>query len=222
MMQNEPTEHDNIIIVTGGTVNPELLKKLLASHRDAYIVGVDKGLEALHGLAVEPDLVVGDFDSADDGIRAIYANSPGAILLNTEKDLTDTHVAVLEAIKRLPKHIIIAGATGTRIDHMMGNLGLLKICLMHGIDAVIVDDNNRIRMIDRQLKIKKDRQYGRYISCIPFSDQVTGITIEGFKYDLQDATMIKEETIGISNELREEEGLITVGEGYLLVMETKD
>lgn len=215
-------QYDDVIIVTGGTVNLSLLRDVLVRHESAYVIGVDRGLEALDTLEVKPDLAVGDFDSASEHIRAMYAHSPGTVILNPEKDYTDTHIAVLEALKLAPGHIVIVGATGTRIDHTAGNIALLKLCLTQGVEAVIVDDTNRIRMIDRQFRIRKDGQYGTYVSCIPFSDRVTGITIKGFRYNLEHATMIKEETIGISNEVREEEGLITVETGYLLVMETKD
>lgn len=213
---------DNIIIVTGGNINLSFLDRELKESQNSYVIGVDKGLDSLHALHVRPNLVIGDFDSVDNGIRAIYAGSPDAIVLNPEKDYTDTHVAVLEALKRKPGRIKLLGATGTRLDHVMGNLALLKLCLLQGVEAVIVDEHNRIRMIDRQLRIRMDRQYGKYISCIPFSDRVEGLTISGFQYNLEGATIIKEETIGISNELREEEGLITLKTGYLLVMETKD
>ncbi len=213
---------ENIIIVTGGNISLEFLDKEIRENKDSYIIGVDRGLDSLHSLQIHPNLVVGDFDSVDNGIRAIYAGSPGAIVLNPKKDYTDTHVAVLEALKRKPARIRILGATGTRLDHVMGNLALLKLCLLQGVEAVIVDEHNRVRMIDRQFRIRKNLQYGKYISCIPFSDRVEGLTISGFQYNLEKATIIKEETIGISNELREEEGFITLEKGYLLVMETKD
>ena len=143
-------------------------------------------------------------------------------MLNPIKDATDTHMAVLEAIKLNPKAITILGATGGRLDHMMGNLALLKLCVDKGIPACIIDQQNKITMIDKQLKISKCNQYGKYVSLIPFSDEVTGITLTGFAYGLSDATMIKADTIGISNEIREEEGFITIKSGYLMVMETKD
>ena len=214
---------DNILIVTGGSIDEELLMNTVDSfNRDVYIIGVDKGLETLDKLEIKPDLVIGDFDSANDSIRAKYVDSPDAVILNPEKDYTDTHVAVLEALKHNPVAITIMGAIGTRIDHMLGNIALLKICLMHDVDAVMLDKHNRIRMIDKHMILRRDELYGKYISCIPFSDRVTGINLRGFKYELTDATMIKEETIGISNELGEEEGHISIGSGYLLVMETKD
>ncbi len=212
----------DFIIVTGGKISMRLLESYTDNREESFIIGVDKGLEALDKASITPDLVIGDFDSANDGIRARYISSPGAIILNPRKDYTDTHMAVLEALKLNPEHITVIGATGTRIDHMMGNLGLLKLCLEQGVSASIVDENNRITMIDKQFHITKETQYGRYISCIPFSDRVDGITIKGFEYDLENASMIKEETIGISNELRKEEGLIQIERGYMLIMETRD
>ena len=105
---------------------------------------------------------------------------------------------------------------------MMGNFALLKLCLEQGIQATIIDEQNKITMIDKQMRINKKDQYGKYVSLIPFSDEVTGITLTGFSYGLSDATMIKADTIGISNEIREEEGFISIETGYLMVMETKD
>lgn len=213
---------DNIIIVTGGTIQDDLLLRVMNEYDGSYIIGVDKGIETLHRLGIDADLVLGDFDSASADIRIYYKNHPNIIVLQPEKDFTDTHVAVLEALKQNPSRVILVGATGTRIDHMLANINMLKLCLEKKVDAFIVDGNNRIRMIDKQCKIEKKTLYGKYISCIPFSDKVTGITLVGFKYPLTDATMIKEDSLGISNELREEEGLITIDTGYLLVMETKD
>ncbi len=213
---------NDVLIVTGGQVCEEELIKYCKEHQHSFVIGVDKGLETLHKLNIVPRLVIGDFDSADDSIRAIYTNSTDALILNPEKDYTDTHVAVMEALKLKPEKITLFGATGTRLDHTMANIGLLKLCLLEGVEAVIYDGNNKIIMIDKQCRIKRKNLYGKYISCMPFSDKVTGITLTGFKYGLDNATMIKEETIGISNQLREEEGLITIRDGYLLVMETKD
>lgn len=216
------TQVNNIIIVTGGTLDEKILIRVLEQYEQPYIIGVDKGIDTLKKLDIQADLLIGDFDSASEDVR-IYSRKQGnVIVLKPEKDYTDTHMAVLEALKQNPKEIILTGATGTRIDHVMANISVLKLCLEKGVKACIIDGNNRIRMIDKQCKIERKSMYGKYISCIPFSDRVTGINLIGFKYPLTDATMIKEDSIGISNELREEEGLIQIDTGYLLVMETKD
>ncbi|MBE5952742.1 MAG: thiamine diphosphokinase [Lachnospiraceae bacterium] len=212
----------NIVIISGGVISDNLLTNVLNSAGNSYIIGVDKGVEVLDRIGIVPDMVIGDFDSADAVLKEQYKGNPNAIFLNPIKDATDTHMAVLEAIKLVPKTVTILGATGGRLDHMMGNFALLKLCLEQGIQATIIDEQNKITMIDKQMRINKKDQYGKYVSLIPFSDEVTGITLTGFSYGLSDATMIKADTIGISNEIREEEGFISIETGYLMVMETKD
>ncbi len=226
------TESKYCLIVTGGSTDQGLLTAVYEGAYGypvhPYVIGVDKGLEALEKLDIEPDLIIGDFDSANDGIRAKYVTSPDAvvrekcIVLNPEKDFTDTHVAILEAAKRGFTRALLLGATGTRLDHTLGNLGLLYTCYQEGICAEILDLHNRISLIEKEKIVRAESLYGPYISLLPFSECVKGITLKGFKYNAHDLSIKKGETIGLSNELREEEGHITIGDGYLFLMETKD
>ena len=211
----------DVLIVSGGHLDKELLRCVLA-RRQYYIIAADRGADYLLDIGVVPDLAVGDFDSADNGVREALRQKTRLKEYNPRKDYTDTHIAVSEALLLCPDHIVILGATGGRIDHLLGNIELLYACRKQGVEAVILDENNKIRVIDNQLKIKKEMQYGRYISCIPFTESVKGLTITGFEYNLEAESIYKGQTIGISNELREEEGCITVRQGCLIVMETKD
>lgn len=212
----------DILIVAGGSIDDSLLKSEYSNGSYDYIIGVDHGIDALDRLGITPSLCIGDFDSADTEIAKKYKSLNNTIVLNPKKDYTDTHMAVLEAVKLKPDSITIMGATGSRIDHVLGNISILLIPLKYGINAYILDSNNRIRLIDSHCIIHKNSLYGKYISCIPYSDRVDGIYLKGFCYDLDNASMTYGETIGISNELREEEGHIRIGSGYMLVLETKD
>ncbi|MBO6114798.1 MAG: thiamine diphosphokinase [Lachnospiraceae bacterium] len=216
----------DIIIVTGGVVDDILLMDIIESTSDKpYIIGVDKGMEALERLQITADLIVGDFDSADESIKEKYAMDKRTILLNPIKDMTDTHVAVKKAVDYAESKnisIIIMGATGGRIDHLLGNIGLLKHCLLYDVKACIVDRQNKISMLDKDAVIKKKDLYGKFISLIPFTDMVEGVTLEGFKYNLSDGVLLKGDTLGISNELIKEEGRISIKSGILLLLETKD
>lgn len=216
------------LIVTGGTVEPEWLRTILRQNGKSFIIGVDKGLEILEQLNMEPDLAIGDFDSACNGVRAKYVTGPDAalrydcIVLNPQKDYTDTHAAVAEAIRRGAGRIVLLGATGTRLDHTLANLELLFVCLKAGVQAELLDMHNRIRLIQREAVLYKKELYGPFVSLLPATETVRDITLKGFQYDVCNLSIRKGETIGISNELREEEGHITIGEGCLYIMETKD
>ena len=215
---------DDVIIVSGGSIDKEVLNSIINEYKNAYIIGVDRGLEALSGYDINPQLIIGDFDSVSDKVRRNYEACDNIIALNTDKDYTDTHVAVEKALELKPEHIIILGATGGRLDHFLGNLNLLKICLDKDVSTEIIDRQNRIRLINekKELIIRRKALYGKFISLIPFSDVVSGITLSGCKYNLSGAVLNKDETLGVSNELVKEEGLIKVSNGYLLVLETKD
>ena len=217
---------ETVLIVAGGEIDSKLLSNTIYAIGDkpSFIIGVDKGIEALAGIVPEPDLLIGDFDSADVDVLEGFESSGNIIRLNPIKDYTDTHMAVLEALKLKPAHMIILGATGRRLDHFLGNVSLLKICLDNNCDADIIDKHNRISLMNaaKPRVLRKDRQYGDYVSLIPFTDVVSGISLTGFRYSLSDASLKKDETLGISNELVKEEGLIRIGSGELLILETKD
>lgn len=218
---------NEIIIVTGGEIDDTLVSDLINHSENPYIIGVDKGIEALERLHVKPDLLIGDFDSAGENIKKKYEADERTILLNPEKNLTDTHAALNEAVKLALKKkssITILGATGKRLDHLLGNIGILKYCLDNNMDACIIDRFNKIRMMDKNkdIIIKKKDLYGKFISLIPFTDKVEGIKLEGFKYIPKGGVLFKEDTLGISNELIKEEGRISIKRGYLLLLETRD
>ncbi|MBQ8914233.1 MAG: thiamine diphosphokinase [Lachnospiraceae bacterium] len=218
---------NEIIIVTGGEIDDTLVSDSINHSENPYIIGVDKGIEALERLNIKPDLLIGDFDSAGESIKKKYAPDERTIILNPEKNLTDTHAALIEAVKLAKKNkssITILGATGKRIDHLLGNIGILRYCLDNNIDACIIDRYNKIRMMDKNkdIIIKEKDLYGKFISLIPFTDKVEGIMLEGFKYIPKGGVLVKDDTLGISNELIKEEGRISIKSGYLLLLETGD
>ena len=108
------------------------------------------------------------------------------------------------------------------MDHMIGNLHLLGMAMEHGVDCMMVDPFNRIRMIDQGITIKKEEQYGNYVSLFPFTPQVKGPTLTGFKYPLDCYTLECYHSLGVSNEITEEEACISFQEGVLLVVEARD
>lgn len=212
------------LIVSGGTISENFLTYMVKNGGFDVILAADAGMKALYRDHVLPDIIVGDFDSVHrDTLEYFHDKEQIEIcMLNPEKDDTDTEYAIREAIRRGAREIVVVGATGTRIDHVLGNICLLGIGLEEQVEICLADEHNRIRMIDKPLKIKKKNQFGKYVSLIPFSDKVEGVTLQGFKYPLQDYTMGGFNSLGISNEIVEEEAQISFTSGQLLVIESKD
>lgn len=212
------------LIVSGGTVNEGFLTKIVKNGGFDVILAADAGMEALYRDHILPDIIVGDFDSVNPDTLEYFHDKEQieVCMLNPEKDDTDTEYAIREAIRRGAREIVIVGGTGTRIDHVLGNICLLGIGLEHQVKICLMDEHNRMRMIDQPLTLKKAEQYGKYVSLIPFSEYVQGVTLRGFKYPLTDYTMGGFNSLGISNEIVSEESSISLTSGQLIVIESKD
>lgn len=115
-----------------------------------------------------------------------------------------------------------AGATGTRIDHLLGNIELLGIGLQNHIPIQIVDERNRIRMIGAGITIEKEKQFGKFVSLIPYTNIVKGLTLTGFKYPLDHYDFRGFCSLGVSNEIIAESAQITFEDGILIVIEARD
>jgi thiamine pyrophosphokinase len=212
------------LIVSGGSLNKEFVTKVVGQGRYDRILAADSGMNALYAAAVTPDIIIGDFDSADKKILAFFQQNKEIdfCTLNPEKDDTDTEFAIRESIRRGADSITIIGGTGTRLDHVLGNISLLGIGLEEGVRMELLDAHNRICMIDHSVTLKKKEQYGNYLSLIPYNGKVTGVTLKGLKYPLHDYTMGGFNSLGISNEIVDDEASIELTSGQLLVIESRD
>lgn len=210
------------LIITGGKINKNFAKKYLKSNKYDIIIAVDKGLETIDYLKLQPQYVLGDFDSVNTKILEKYKTQNIKIIkLNPEKDLTDTHSAIDLALEIKSTEITILGAIGTRLDHTIANIHILKQALDKNIKAKIVNEKNEIELIDKEIIIKKDDNY-KYVSIIPLTTNVTGITIEGMKYIINDYTLSIGDSLGVSNEQIDKEAKISIKTGNLVVIKSKD
>lgn len=212
------------LIITGGETTPEFVTDIIKNGGFEVIIAVDAGMELLFRNHIQPDIIVGDFDSVNMDTLEFFREKEQIDIctLEPEKNDTDTEFAVREAIRRGADDITILGATGSRIDHVLGNLAVLGIGIEEQADIRILDQHNRIRMVNEPLTIKKSEQYGTYVSLIPYSGEVKGVTLEGMKYPLKDYTLGGFNTLAISNEIVEDEARISLSSGYLIVIESRD
>lgn len=213
------------LIVTGGIIDLGFARRFLENRKFDKIIAVDGGLASLHKLNLNPDAIVGDFDSVDEGVLAKYKSSPDEIaweIHKPEKDETDTELALNTAIRIGCTNLVLLGATGGRLDHFIGNLHLLYACLTKGIKAAIVDEKNWITVIEKGRSFTANELWGKYISFLPLSEEVTGITLTGFKYPLHKKNITIGTSLCISNELTGNTGAIGFDSGTLICVESHD
>jgi thiamine pyrophosphokinase len=175
-------------------------------------------------LKLTPDVVVGDFDtvSADLVIEYKKQHNITFIELKPEKDKTDTESAIDYVISLGYNEVVLLAAMGKRFDHTLANLNMLYRLLQLGVKGMLVDEYNHIYLIASPLLIESDKLYGKYVSLLPFTDEVKNLTLKGFKYPLYNFCLTKGSSIGISNEVMTAKCSIVFDEGVLIVVEARD
>ena len=212
------------IIVSGGSIDYEFCRHTLNGLQADYIIAVDGGLEFLYHSQIEPTHIVGDFDSVDASVIAYYKKQTSIPIreFHPVKDASDTEIAVRYAIELGVEELWLLGATGTRLDHVMANIQVLKIALDANVKAYILDVCNRISLVEREAILVKGEAYGDYFSIFPFDGVVEGVSIRGAKYPLENYRLCPYDSRCVSNEMQEERVEITFSDGILLLMETRD
>lgn len=158
------------------------------------VICADGGVNRAREAGFTPDFYIGDCDSGG------AAGRLEAVLLPTQKDLTDMQAACLAAVDRGARRLILTACTGGRQDHHLANLQLLETLQAMGMDAVILDPWNEIRFITPG-RYQVERGNYRYFSLIPVTPTLEGLSITGAKYPLHRATARRGDSLTVSNEV---------------------
>ena len=212
------------IIVSGGFIDDSFAAKFIEESNASCIIGVDSGLHFLQHNQIVPTHIVGDFDSVQPEVIAQYKKCSNISIheLHPVKDASDTEIAIRMAMTLGAKELIILGATGGRLDHLWANVQSLSIPHKAGIDAKIIDKQNRITLIDSKTVLKKEEAYGPYFSIFPLGQDVLGVTIKGARYPLRNHTITPHDSLCVSNQFEEDEVEIDFLSGTIILMETRD
>ncbi|MEG1286545.1 MAG: thiamine diphosphokinase [Clostridium sp.] len=208
------------LIVSGGRAPT---KELLLEYKNNsdIIIGADSGCEVLLKYNVMPTYILGDFDSASkETIDKLEKMGISKYKYKKEKDYTDTELAFQLALDKGATEITLLGVTGTRYDHTLGNIGLLLKALELDVKAKIVDDNNKIYLINKNTEFIG--KFGDIISFQAYFQTVKGLYIQGAKYELSNYDLKIGESVTISNEFLDKPIKISFRDGILMVLHTKD
>lgn len=213
------------VIISGGNIEDDFALAFLEKEKQAVLAAADGGLKFCKRNGIVPSLVMGDFDSVAPELVAFYEGMEKVELIRLcpQKDDADTQSLFKLVKERGARKVAILGGTGTRLDHVFANLELLAYGKAQGVDVVLVDRCNWISVIESGTIVRKEEQFGTYISFFPLGGDVQELTLEGFQYPL-DHYLLRAVDGGltVSNELAEEEGRITFRSGILLMMMTRD
>ena len=176
-----------------------------------FVVAADGGIDFLRQIGVVPDLFVGDLDSA--------SRQPEDCLVmrfNTDKDKTDTALAVDEGLARGYRHFRIYGGLGGRLDHTLANIQLICDLSTRGCFAELVGDGTVLTAVTDGTLLLPFREKGT-VSVFSHTDTSEGVFLSGLKYTLENATLHNGFPLGVSNAFIGEEASVSVRTGTLLV-----
>lgn len=233
-------QQSNCLIISGGNYSP--VKNI---NNYNYIIACDKGYEYSHRLGINPDLIMGDYDSYDGDITSdVISNCkeddkiPQIMTFPKEKDDTDTMLAVKYALDNGIKHITICCALGGRMDHTYSNIATMLYVATHQGICEIISDTEHMIMFDSM--IFNEGKYALYDNCklenhtlllprkenhtlslFAMTSQCEGLNIRGAKYEVSDVTLYSDTSLGASNEWKEKAVNIDFQKGILLVIMSK-
>lgn len=188
-----------------------------------YVIACDAGVGHALKAGRKPDLLVGDFDTYQEtlpeGITVLTAPS--------EKDDTDTMMAVRYALEQGFERIRICAALGGRLDHSIGNLSAaayvaerLGSCEVYGArERAILLYNGSVSLSKKRPDAEQKKEF---VSVFSWTEEAKGVSYRGLRYPLEDATLIRTFALGISNEFAAEEAEISVKDGILLIIIAED
>jgi thiamine pyrophosphokinase len=206
----------HVLIVGSAPTDPDHLRRL---YSDApYLICADGGGDAALRAGLTPNVLLGDMDSiSPPNLERLRQAGVQVVEHSPEKEKTDIELALDTALALGATRITVAGALGgSRLDHSLGNLLLLSMPELRGIDTCMVTDHSVAQAVWTRAVIRG--RAGDYVSLFPLTDDVLGVQTEGLRYPLHGETLHRAYTRGVSNELVGDTASITLTAGCLLVI----
>ena len=176
-----------------------------------FVMAADGGLQHIQKIELEPDGILGDFDS----LGYIPA---GAKVFPVEKDDTDSMLAVRRGLEMGYHHFVLYGALdGPRLDHTIANFQTLQFLADHGATGYLIGLTTVATVVKNGAIAFPDDAEG-IISVFCMGADAKGVTIRGLQYPLTEGTLTAGFPLGVSNHFIGEKCQISVKNGSLLIL----
>lgn len=206
-----------VIFANGNLTRPA--NPLAELRSEDLIIAADGGAYHCQALGLTPDVLIGDLDSITKEVRENLSRlGTQLILYPRDKDETDLELALRFAVDHNAEEILLLGILGGRLDQTLANLLLLSRPEWQPARLMVADGPDFALLIRPGSPLTLRAQTGDIVSLIPLTRTVTGVSTEGLRWSLQDATLEFGSTLGISNETTQEIARVEIKTGQLLAV----
>ena len=211
------------VIVASGSLDPLDERWLDAA---TVIVAADGGAVTLDRLGRRPDRLVGDLDSTPPDLVVALERSGTVVDRHAaDKEASDLELALDWALAApdgpAEGEIVLLGATGgPRLDHQVANLLLLADPALAGRPVRLVHGRSTARAVRGGDCLALGGAAGDLVTLLPLGGNAAGVSTEGLRWPLDDATLAMGRSRGLSNEIVAVPASVTIRDGVLLVVET--
>lgn len=183
----------------------------LAEPVSGVCIAADGGLKHLQKLGKNPDVILGDFDS----LGYIPQDSK---VFPVEKDDTDAMLAVRHGLDLGCSRFVLYGALeGPRLDHTVANFQTLQFLANRGARGYLVGKDTVVTLL-KEGSLTFPAQPQGIVSVFCLGEDARGVTIQGLQYELKQGTLTSGFPLGVSNHFVDQEAVIAVEQGSLLIM----
>ncbi|MFM8388767.1 MAG: thiamine diphosphokinase, partial [Actinomycetota bacterium] len=183
------------------------------------VVAADSGVDSAFALGLVPDVVIGDLDSVSDaGLARVRASGITVLASPTDKDLTDTELALAHLVDVGATHATLLSPGGGRLDHAHGVLSALASPLLARVSIDAVIDTAHVTVLHGATR-RLIPQRSPITALHAMNGVARGITTTGFRWNLNGEDLAPWVSRGVSNEMGDSVATVAFDEGTLIVIQ---
>ncbi|MEY3019483.1 MAG: hypothetical protein RLZZ272_467 [Actinomycetota bacterium] len=204
-----------IVLAGGAEMTAPLVRPL---PRAARVIAADGGILHAPALGLTVDVLIGDLDSTP------LATLGAAALAGTEvvehpsdKDATDLELALDRARDEGAGRVLVIGGHGGRLDHLLGNVGLLAADRYRGLRLTALLGGALVTVVHDARALSG--RAGETVTLLAAHGGARGVTTTGLAFPLADDELLPGSSRGVSNRFLGARAEVRVATGALLAVQ---
>ena len=187
------------------------------------IIAADGGAGWLDAVGVAPHRLVGDLDSADPAL-VDQLESAGVLLERhpPDKDASDLELSLQAATRAEADQIVVLGALGGALDHLLANVLLLGSDAAGNREIRLVHGSTSARLLAGPAHAELLGPSGSRVSLLAVGPAAEGVTTQGLRWPLVDDRLEAGSSRGLANVVVAVPAGVSLAAGRLLVIEIAD